>query len=424
MSDSKTKFSMLASLSQALASATEAPGQGLSHLARARQVAGSMPVQNGSTENAEFEGAEWWEEHAELFAAARAEWGVLHPELFDLEASAESFIDPRLLRTVSALERAAAVGGEVDESELRSLFTPAAKGVWRFPLFTPLFCEKMLDELRHAEASGVPLRRPNGMNRFGAILEDVPGGVSFNKSLSYLTRRHLRPLSQMLFPWLVAAGDADEHYGFVVRYKPGEDVSLAQVRETKLRPQPQPRTEPSPSPANPRPGRPPRPQPSSPHTLALILAQHADASVATLNVNLGERGFQGGALTFRGVRFVDAQPQAQPASRVDFAQFAPGEAVLHLGGQYHAAEPTTEGCRINLIVWLFGAHGVVRVAPYDEPGQLQPQQRWSAAATEQAAAAMAAPSWAAAKSTCADAPAREEDPEGEDVVDQAAHDEL
>ena len=126
------------------------------------------------------------------------------------------------------------------------------------------------------------------------------------------------------------------------------------------------------------------------------------------------------------MRFVDAQPQAQPASRVDFAQFAPGEAVLHLGGQYHAAEPTTEGCRVNLIVWLFGAHGVVRVAPYDEPAQLQPHQRWSAAASEQAAAAMAAPSWAAAKSTWADAPAREEDPEGdsEDVVDQAAHDEL
>ena len=199
-------------------------------------------------------------------------------------------------------------------------------------------------------------------------------------------------------------------------------------RETKQRPQAQPRTEPSPSPSNPRPGRPPRPPSSSAHTLARtlarILAQHADASVATLNVNLGERGFQGGALTFRGVRFVDAQPQAQPASRVDFAQFAPGEAVLHLGGQYHAAEPTTEGCRINLIVWLFGAHGVVRVAPYDEPAQLQPQQRWSAAASEQAAAAMAAPAWAAAKSTWADAPAREEDPEGEDGVDQAAHDEL
>jgi hypothetical protein len=27
-----------------------------------------------------------------------------------------------------------------------------------------------------------------------------------------------------LYPWLVAAGDADEHYGFVVRYKVGEDA--------------------------------------------------------------------------------------------------------------------------------------------------------------------------------------------------------
>ena len=60
---------MLASLSQALASATEAPGQGLSHLARARLVAETMPVQNnGSTENAEFEGAEWWALEALLSA--------------------------------------------------------------------------------------------------------------------------------------------------------------------------------------------------------------------------------------------------------------------------------------------------------------------------------------------------------------------
>ena len=168
---------MLASLTQALAassSTTEVAGPRVSHLARARLVAESQPAQNGSTQNAEFEGAEWWEEHAELFAAARAEWGVLHPELFDLEASAEAFIDPRLLRAVSALERAAAEGGVVDETVLRGLFTPAATGVWRFPLFTPLFCEKMLAELRHAEASGVPLRRPNGMNRCAASPSSHP----------------------------------------------------------------------------------------------------------------------------------------------------------------------------------------------------------------------------------------------------------
>ena len=131
-------------------------------LVRARLAAKSQPdlVRNGSTQNAEFEGAEWWEEHAELFAAARAEWGVLHPELYDLEASADAFLDPRLLRAVTALERAAAAGGPpVDEGELRALLTPAAPGVWRFPLFTPRFCELLLEELRHAESSGVPLRR-------------------------------------------------------------------------------------------------------------------------------------------------------------------------------------------------------------------------------------------------------------------------
>ena len=31
--------------------------------------------------------------------------------------------------------------------------------------------------------------------------------------------RYLRPLGQMLFPELVGAEDAVEHYGFVVRYK-------------------------------------------------------------------------------------------------------------------------------------------------------------------------------------------------------------
>ena len=56
--------------------------------------------------------------------------------------------------------------------------------------------------------------------------------------------------------------------------------------------------------------------------------------------------------------------------------------------------------------------------------QLKQMESQLSELAKQAAAAMAAPSWAAAKSTCADAPAREEDPEGEDVVDQAAHDEL
>ena len=37
----------------------------------------------------------------------------------------------------------------------------------------------------------------------------------------------------------------------------------------------------------------------------------------------------------------------------------------------------TAGERVNLIVWLFGEHGVVRVAPQDEWSRLQPHQRWA-----------------------------------------------
>ena len=212
-------------------------------LVRARQVAHSSPsvLGNASSTNGEFEAAEWWEDHATLFADALAEWGPLHPELYDAEAHADSFIDPRLLEAVTELEQAAASGRDVDESSLRRIFTQAADGVWRFPLFTPRFCDMLLAELRHAEASGVPLRRPNGMNRFGAILETLPGGLGFERTLDYLSERFLRPLSQMLYPWLIAAGDADDHYGFVVRYKVGEG---RRPRTARPRPWPRPRPRP------------------------------------------------------------------------------------------------------------------------------------------------------------------------------------
>ena len=65
-------------------------------------------------------------------------------------------------------------GGPVDEAPLRSLLKPTGvAGVWRLQLFTPRFCAELREELDHAAASGVPIRRPNGMNRFGAILEAV-----------------------------------------------------------------------------------------------------------------------------------------------------------------------------------------------------------------------------------------------------------
>ena len=275
--------SIVSTVSAATTVFTAADG---SALTRARNYATVQPSrQNATTTGGEADGHHWWMEHAELFEAARIEYGTLHPSLYNFHDHASEFIQPTVLRAIEECERAAAVGQPVDEAAVHALLTPAgAPNVWRLPLLTERFCEMLLEELRHYEASGIPLRRPNGMNRFGAILDQL----GLEASMDYLSHRFVRPLGQLLFPWLIGATDADEHYAFVVKYKRGEDVALA---------------------------------------------EHADASVLTLNVNLGVRGFTGGELGFRGTRWVDAKPQQVAETLVDFAAFQPGDAILHLGGQ-------------------------------------------------------------------------------------------
>eukprot|EP00308_Calcidiscus_leptoporus_P022229 CAMPEP_0119400998 /NCGR_PEP_ID=MMETSP1334-20130426/142148_1 /TAXON_ID=127549 /ORGANISM="Calcidiscus leptoporus, Strain RCC1130" /LENGTH=355 /DNA_ID=CAMNT_0007424909 /DNA_START=89 /DNA_END=1156 /DNA_ORIENTATION=+ len=345
--------------------------------------------------NGEEEWHDWWVRHESLFEEARLEWGTLHEELYNLELFADTLLTADTLEAVRACERAAilisgsdetpyeadsrkrphctadeathASALEAAERKVRSLLSEVAPGVWRLSIFTPRFCRLLLEELQHYETSGIPLRRPNGMNRFGAILDQL----GLEASLSYLCRRILRPLGSealealvrdvacageargvaqlsmpshppplggMLFPELIGRGDADYTYGFVVKYRMGEDVALA---------------------------------------------EHADASVLTLNVNLGMPGFTGGELVFKGTRFLDDQPRQMPAHTVGFAQMTPGDGILHLGGQYHAALPLTAGERVNFVLWMFGKHGVVRVAPYEETERLDAMQRWGAYAEEE-----------------------------------------
>eukprot|EP00962_Isochrysis_galbana_P040969 scaffold14916_cov128-Isochrysis_galbana.AAC.18 len=259
-----------------------------SALARARAVAAKAPpeVTNGSRVGGEHEAAAWWEEHDALFGAARAEWGPKHSELYDFDTHEDDFIDPGLRAAVRAAESAAAAGLHVDEEILRAHLHPTnVPGVYRLRLFTPRFCRLLLEELRHVAESGVPIRRPNGMNRFGAILEAVPGGLHMEWLAARIALRYARPLAQMAFPHLVGAGDASEHFGFVVDYRQGGDESLA---------------------------------------------LHADASVATLNVRLGNQPFEGGQLCFRGLRMVDDQPREVAATCLSWDSFEAGEAILHL----------------------------------------------------------------------------------------------
>lgn len=51
---------------------------------------------------------------------------------------------------------------------------PVAEGVYSLPLLSDEFCEKMICELEHFQASGLPVNRPNSMNNYGATPHHHP----------------------------------------------------------------------------------------------------------------------------------------------------------------------------------------------------------------------------------------------------------
>ncbi len=57
--------------------------------------------------------------------------------------------------------------------------------------------------------------------------------------------------------------------------------------------------------------------------------------------------------------------------------FSEGMAILHPGSIRHAALPINDGSRHNLIIWIFGKHGDVRVSPYHKKEQMTQKERWS-----------------------------------------------
>ena len=180
------------------------------------------------------------------------------------------------------------------------------------------YLKRLGAELEHLRQSGIPLRRPNGMNRHGCILSHL----GFEAAIEALCARALRPLGPRLFPDALRPADITHHYAFSVRYEPekeGGDVELS---------------------------------------------EHADGAALTMNLCLSSCG-GGGDLLFRGVRFHEKDAGDVPPRRIPQR---PGVALVHLGQHLHAASPTTNGTRENLIVWLHGEDGYVRIAPYAPDG--------------------------------------------------------
>jgi len=282
----------------------------------------------------EYEHGEWWEEHESLLKEAREEWGRKHPELYEPFGNNEKrsdfedrFLDPSLVRAIRTRNKDA----------FANLFASAddVPSVYKFRLFTPEFARLLLDEFDHHEQSGIPRRRPNGMNRHGAIMSEL----GFSDAMKSLVQHYLVHAARCLFPEYVGPDDLAENYAFTVRYRPGEDVKLA---------------------------------------------EHADASTVTVNVCLqpasGTEGHK--FLYFKEQRTLGKRLEAQSSKNATFVDLSePGQALVHLGQHVHGVSKiddsdafTADGARSQLVVWMFGQGGYVRVAPY-EPGEIRAYAR-------------------------------------------------
>eukprot|EP00475_Leptophrys_vorax_P014782 TRINITY_DN2104_c2_g1_i2.p1 TRINITY_DN2104_c2_g1~~TRINITY_DN2104_c2_g1_i2.p1 ORF type:complete len:498 (-),score=135.38 TRINITY_DN2104_c2_g1_i2:2255-3748(-) len=205
--------------------------------------------------------------------------------------------------------------------QIQSLVKEMVPGsrIYSLRVFTAHACEKWYSELSHyesqAKALGLPLRRPNSMNNYGIVLNDIGLG----KRVSAIVKKIITPLSSVLLPDLLnKRGGFKSHHSFSVQYKLGEDIDLA---------------------------------------------THVDASDVTLNICLGKPGFSGAGLYFHKMRGAeddleqgDKPYEAHPDSGtcehcIATWEHEVGVALLHPGMRIHGVNKLKSGERGNLIVW-------------------------------------------------------------------------
>ncbi|XP_075690213.1 2-oxoglutarate and iron-dependent oxygenase domain-containing protein 2 isoform X2 [Rhinoderma darwinii] len=159
------------------------------------------------------------------------------------------------------------------------------------------FCTDFVAELENFEKSQLDKGRPNTMNNYGVLLNELGLDESF---ITPLREKYLRPITSIIYPdW--GGGYLDSHKAFVVQYSEDKDLDLS---------------------------------------------CHYDNSEVTLNVSLG-KAFTDGNLYFSDMREVPSNER-----RYTEVEHTIGRGILHRGQQVHGALPITSGERWNLIIWM------------------------------------------------------------------------
>jgi hypothetical protein len=227
---------------------------------------------------------------AGLDTMARRHTDPVVPELFaaaPTDALCDRALDPEFRAILARAKSGAA-------DLLKAALTEEAPGVYSFPVLQPAFCDLLMRELAVIEASDLPKRRPNSMNNYGLILNDL-----MEPLMDRVLHELIVPLARLLFP-LDGGASLDSHHSFIVEYRPDADTHLD---------------------------------------------MHTDDAEVTLNVCIS-RTFTGGALAFCGLR--GAQDHRVLSKKMDHVQ---GRGVLHLGIHRHGALDVESGHRANVIVW-------------------------------------------------------------------------
>ena len=116
-----------------------------------------------------------------------------------------------LVAARSAAARRAAAAAALDAGTLHEL----APGIYSFDCFSASFCAELLAEVDAFEATELPRRRPNTMNRHGLILNEI----GMEPLLTLLLRQIIAPLSAAVYPREEVARALDHHHSFVVAYQ-------------------------------------------------------------------------------------------------------------------------------------------------------------------------------------------------------------
>ncbi|XP_063430265.1 2-oxoglutarate and iron-dependent oxygenase domain-containing protein 2-like [Mytilus trossulus] len=213
-----------------------------------------------------------------------------HPQIFKLK---EEFLSPDFISLVKFCQDSKTTCSDVINKIQNG---PAAK-CYTLPVFTEEYCKLMMEELENFEASDCPKARPNTMNNYGLLLNEIGFDEEF---LIPLREKYLQPITAYLYPDC-GGDDLDSHKAFVVKYKMGEDLDLN---------------------------------------------FHYDNAEVTINVALG-KDFTGGDLYFGDMRTKhNAGTQYKGYQHIRYT------GLLHRGQHMHGAKSIQSGERYNLIIWM------------------------------------------------------------------------